>query len=381
MRPAPRRPQSSARSCLPSYAATAGRGVSRTVDAAGPDGRLAGRLPDAEVWPRSRSASGGRQAKLKKRRRGDSTKARHEMTPVIEVTGLTKRYGGQAVVDGISFHVEQGEIFGILGPNGAGKTTAVECLEGLRKRDDGQVRILGLDPRTDGHRLHRRIGVQLQESQLQDKLKVREALELYASFYPDPADWRELLERWGLAGKAGTRFAKLSGGQKQRLFIALALIGQPEVVFLDELTSGLDPGARHATWDLISQVRAQGVTVVLVSHFMDEVEELCDRVAILEQGRIAALDTPTGLVDRVGGEYRLRFRPMAPLDEQSLTTLPGVTGASRHGAQVSVTGTGDFASDVTAELARRQVLVADLRIEGRSLDSAFVALTGRTMES
>ncbi len=288
------------------------------------------------------------------------------MAAVIEVTGLTKRYGGkrvQAVVDGISFHVDKGEIFGILGPNGAGKTTVVECLEGLRKRDDGQVRILGLDPRTDGHRLHQRIGVQLQETQLQDKLKVREALELYASFYPDPADWRELLERWGLTGKSGTSFAKLSGGQKQRLFIALALVGNPEVVFLDELTAGLDPGARRATWDLISQVRAQGVTVVLVSHFMDEVEELCDRVAILERGRIAALDTPAGLVDRAGGEYRVRFRPMAPLDEQSLTALPGVVSVSRRGAQVDLSGTGDFASAVTAELARRsqviRLLIAD----------------------
>jgi ABC-2 type transport system ATP-binding protein len=303
------------------------------------------------------------------------------MTAVIEVTGLTKRYGGQAVVDGISFHVDKGEIFGILGPNGAGKTTAVECLEGLRKRDGGHVRILGLDPRTDGHRLHQRIGVQLQETQLQEKLKVREALELYASFYPDPADWRELLERWGLTGKSNTTFAKLSGGQKQRLFIALALVGNPEVVFLDELTAGLDPGARRATWDLISQVRAQGVTVVLVSHFMDEVEELCDRVAILERGRIAALDTPTGLVDRAGGEYRVRFRPMAPLDEQLLSALPGVVSVSRRGAQVDVSGTGDFASAVTAELARRQVIVAGLRIEGRSLDSAYVALTGRTMDT
>ena len=303
------------------------------------------------------------------------------MTAVIEVTGLTKCYGGQAVVDGISFHVDKGEIFGILGPNGAGKTTAVECLEGLRKRDNGEVRILGLDPRTDGHRLHQRIGVQLQETQLQDKIKVREALELYASFYPDPADWRELLVRWGLAGQRDTRFGKLSGGQKQRLFIALALVGNPEVVFLDELTSGLDPGARRATWDLIAQVRNSGVTVVLVSHFMDEVEELCDRVAILERGRIAALDTPAGLVDSAGGEYRMRFRPTAPLDEQSLAIVPGVTGVERHGAHVRVTGTGDFASAVTAELARRQVIVADLRIEGRSLDSAYVALTGRTMDT
>ena len=306
------------------------------------------------------------------------------MTAVIEVTGLTKRYGGsraRAVVDEISFHVDQGEIFGILGPNGAGKTTAVECMEGLRRRDSGQVRILGLDPRTDGHRLHQRIGVQLQETQLPEKLKVWEALEMYASFYPNPADWRELLTRWGLTEKANTSFAKLSGGQKQRLFIALALVGNPEVVFLDELTAGLDPGARRATWDLISQVRAQGVTVVLVSHFMDEVEELCDRVAILEQGRIAALDTPAGLVDRAGGEYRVRFRPMAPLDEQSLAALPGVVSVTRRGAQVDVSGTGDFASAVTAELARRQVVVADLRIEGRSLDSAYVALTGRTLDT
>ena len=216
------------------------------------------------------------------------------MTPVIEVTGLTKRYGGQAVVDGISFQVDQGEIFGILGPNGAGKTTAVECMEGLRRRDGGQVQILGLDPRTDGYRLHRRIGVQLQETQLQEKLKVREALELYASFYPHPADWHDLLEHWGLAARAGARFGDLSGGQKQRLFIALALVGNPEVVFLDELTAGLDPGARRTTWELIRAVRAGGVTVVMVSHFMDEVEELCDRVAILDRGRIAALDTRRG---------------------------------------------------------------------------------------
>ena len=221
-----------------------------------------------------------------------------------------------------------------------------------------------------------------QRMQLQDKLKVREALGLYASFYPHPADWRELLDRWGLSGKSNARFGKLSGGQKQRLFIALALVGRPEVVFLDELTSGLDPGARRATWELIGQVRDSGVTVVLVSHFMDEVEELCDRAAILEQGRIAALDTPAGLVDAAGGEYRLRFRPLhAIADEQSLTALPGVRAVSRQGSTVTVTGTGDFASAVTAELARRQVIMADLRIEGRSLDSAYVALTGQSMES
>jgi ABC-2 type transport system ATP-binding protein len=307
---------------------------------------------------------------------------------VIEVEGLTKRYKGQAVVDGVSFSVGQGEIFGLLGPNGAGKTTAVECIEGLRQRDGGRVRVLGFDPKTQAHRLHQRIGVQLQESQLQDKLKVREALELYASFYPHPADWRVLLDRWGLASKSGAAFSKLSGGQKQRLFIALALVGNPEVVFLDELSSGLDPGARRATWDLVRQVRDSGVTVVLVSHFMDEVEELCDRVAILEQGRIAALDTPAGLIDLAGGEYHLRFRPAAGLDGTRLDTgallaLPGVRtvtpAGTISGSQVTVTGTGDFASAVTSELARRQIVVADLRIDGRSLDNAYVTLTGRTL--
>jgi ABC-2 type transport system ATP-binding protein len=301
------------------------------------------------------------------------------MTAVIEVAGLAKRYKGQAVVDGISFTVGQGEIFGLLGPNGAGKTTAVECIEGLRQRDAGQVRVLGLDPKTQGHKLHQRIGVQLQESQLQDKLKVREALDLYASFYPHPADWRELLQTWGLAGKSDAAFGKLSGGQKQRLFIALALVGNPEVVFLDELTAGLDPGARRATWDLVRQVRDSGVTVVLVSHFMDEVEELCDRVAILEQGRIAALDTPAGLVDMAGGEYHLRFRPTAELDPRALLALPGVRDVITSGNQVTVTGTGDFASAVTTELAGRRIIVADLRIDGRSLDNAYVTLTGRNL--
>ncbi|MBV9380541.1 MAG: ABC transporter ATP-binding protein [Streptosporangiaceae bacterium] len=300
---------------------------------------------------------------------------------VIEVSGLTKRYGRQPVVDGISFAVEQGEIFGVLGPNGAGKTTAVECMEGLRRHDSGQVRVLGLDPRSDGRRLRQRIGVQLQETQLPERMKVWEALELYASFYPNPADWRELMERWGLAARQKAAFASLSGGQKQRLFIALALVGQPEVVFLDELTSGLDPGARRATWDLIRQIRAQGATVVLVSHFMDEVEELCDRVAILDRGRIAALDTPAALVDRAGTEYRLRFRPVGPLDEASLALLPGVSSVKRDGTQVAVTGTGDFAAAVTAELARRRVLAAELRIDGRSLDTAYVALTGQTLDT
>ena len=223
--------------------------------------------------------------------------------------------------------------------------------------------------------------MQLQETHLQDKLKVWEALDLYASFYPRPADWRELLATWGLGGKRDAAVGRLSGGQKQRLFIALALVGRPELVFLDELTSGLDPQARRLTWDLVKRVRDSGVTVVLVTHFMDEAEELCDRVAIFDRGQIAALDSPDALIERAGSTHRLLFRPASGLDETELATLPGVTGVSREAGRVVVTGRGDFASAVTSELARRNVLVADLRIEGRSLDEAYVALTGHTMDT
>ncbi|HEX6472255.1 MAG TPA: ABC transporter ATP-binding protein [Streptosporangiaceae bacterium] len=299
---------------------------------------------------------------------------------IIEVDGLVKRYGGQAAVDGVSFTVEEGEIFGILGPNGAGKTTAVECVEGLRRPDAGRVRVLGLDPHADGLDLRQRIGVQLQQTSLPDQLKVGEALELYASFYRDPCDWRELLDQWGLAGKRDAKFRTLSGGQKQRLFIALALVGNPRVTFLDELTAGLDPQARRATWELIKKIRAGGVTVVLVSHFMDEVEELCDRVAIFDGGTIVATDTPQGLIDQVDAERRMRFRPMAEFDVGILAALPGVKEIHRSGDHIAVTGTGDFASAVTGALARHHVLVADLRLDAGSLDDAYVALTGRAFE-
>ena len=299
---------------------------------------------------------------------------------VIEVHDLAKRYGPQVALDGVSFTVDRGEIFGILGPNGAGKTTAVECMAGLRQAGSGTIRVLGLDPQEDRHALRERVGVQLQETHLQDKLRVWEALDLYASFYPHPADWQELLTAWGLGGKRDAMVGRLSGGQKQRLFIALALVGRPELVFLDELTSGLDPQARRLTWDLVKQIRDSGVTVVLVTHFMDEAEELCDRVAIFDRGQIAALDSPDGLIEQAGSTHRLLFRPAGGLEESELAGLPGVTGVSREAGRVVVTGRGDFASAVTSELARRNVLVADLRIEGRNLDEAYVALTGHTMD-
>ncbi|MGK3199943.1 ABC transporter ATP-binding protein [Amycolatopsis sp. MEPSY49] len=215
--------------------------------------------------------------------------------PLIEVTDLRKRYGTRVAVDGVSFTVERGEIFGILGTNGAGKTTTVECLQGLRRADGGEISVLGLDPAADRAALTRRVGVQLQESRLPPKLRVREALELFASFYPDPADVDVLLDRLDLRDHARSYFGKLSGGQKQRVSIALALVGNPELAILDELTTGLDPHARRETWRLVEGVRAAGVTVLLVTHFMDEAERLCDRVAVFDAGRVVATGTPAEL--------------------------------------------------------------------------------------
>ncbi|MCG5214458.1 ABC transporter ATP-binding protein [Streptosporangium sp. KLBMP 9127] len=296
---------------------------------------------------------------------------------VIEVHNLHKRYGEHVAVDDVSFTVERGEIFGIVGPNGAGKTTTVECVEGLRRPDGGTVNVLGMDPRTDGAKLRRRVGVQLQESHLPDRLKVAEVLDLYSSFYPRPADWRRLLDEWGLAAKRDTAFGKLSGGQKQRLFIALALIGDPEVVVLDELTTGLDPQARRDTWELVERIGERGVTVVLVTHFMEEAERLCDRLMVVDRGRVAAIDTPAGLIAGTLPEQRIRFRPSSPVAESLLAELPGVASVTVHGPRVEVAGTGDLLHVVTSVLARHQIIAADLRIEQGTLDDAFVALTGR----
>jgi ABC-2 type transport system ATP-binding protein len=300
---------------------------------------------------------------------------------VIEVEHLRKRYGDQVAVDDLSFTVEKGEIFGILGPNGAGKTTTVEIIEGLRTPDSGTVRVLGLDPRRDGAELRQRVGVQLQESQLPELMKVWEALDLYSSFYEQPADWERLLDDLGLAGKRDTKFKHLSGGQKQRLSIALALVGNPEVAVLDELTTGLDPQARRDTWELIEHIRDRGVTVVLVTHFMDEAERLADRVAVIDAGRLVAIDSPAGLVSQVDGEQRIRFRPTAPLDESLLADLPEVHSVSRRGTQVLVSGNGDLLQAVTSVLARHRIVAQELRLEQANLDDAFVALTGRKLDN
>ncbi|WP_148239508.1 ABC transporter ATP-binding protein [Ruania zhangjianzhongii] len=300
---------------------------------------------------------------------------------IIEVQDLVKRYGSHTAVNKVSFAVEQGEIFGILGPNGAGKTTTVECIEGLRRPDGGTARVAGLDPRDESRELRQLLGVQLQESELPDKLRVGEIMRLYSAFYPEPADWRELIEALGLRDKLGTQFRGLSGGQKQRLSIALAMLGNPRVVVLDELTTGLDPQARRDTWDLIEQVRDRGVTILLVTHFMAEAERLCDRLAVIDSGRVVAIDTPAGLVAQAGDQQRLTFRPSAPLEPAELTTLAEVTSVEQRGDRLVVTGSSDLLAAVTTMLARRQITAADLRVDQTSLDDAFVALTGRTIEN
>ncbi|MFF5430969.1 ABC transporter ATP-binding protein [Streptomyces griseofuscus] len=297
------------------------------------------------------------------------------MPSVIEVTDLRKSYGGRPVVDGVSFAVEEGEIFGILGPNGAGKTTTVECVEGLRVPDGGRIRVVGLDPVADHAKVAQTLGAQLQQSEIQAKLTVREALELYAAFYPRPADWRPLAERLGLTDKLGTRFGKLSGGQQQRLFIALALIGGPRIVVLDELTTGLDPRARRDTWQLIEDVRASGVTVLLVTHFMEEAQRLCDRIAVIDKGRVAALDTPAGLIHRSAGATVISFTPSAPLAERELAALPALASIEHQNGRLTLSGTDETVDAVLTLLARHRVTAHQLRVVDATLDDAFLDLT------
>ncbi|MDH6623955.1 ABC-2 type transport system ATP-binding protein [Streptomyces sp. LBL] len=294
---------------------------------------------------------------------------------VIEVSDLRKSYGGRAVVDGVSFAVEEGEIFGVLGPNGAGKTTTVECVEGLRVPDAGRVRVTGLDPVAEHRATREVLGVQLQQSEVQAKLTVREALELYAAFYPRPLDWRPLAERLGLTAKLTTRFGKLSGGQKQRLFIALALIGNPRIVVLDELTTGLDPRARRDTWELIEDIRRRGVTVLLVTHFMEEAQRLCDRIAVIDRGRVAALDTPAGLIRRSAGATVISFTPSAPLDDRDLDALPALASVEHKDGRITLSGTDETVNAVLTLLARTHITAHQLRVTDATLDDAFLDLT------
>jgi ABC-2 type transport system ATP-binding protein len=293
---------------------------------------------------------------------------------VVSVDDLHVRYGDTLAVDGVSLSIRRGEIFGILGPNGAGKTTTVEVIGGLRRPDSGSIGVLGLDALGDRQELRQRVGIQLQSSELPDKLRVGEALELFASFYGDPDDPAELLELLGLAGKRDDRFANLSGGQRQRLSIALALVGRPELAILDELTTGLDPQSRRETWKLIEGIRDHGVTVILVTHFMEEAERLCDRLALLHHGRVIAIDTPASLAANAGAGQRISFRPSGQLDIAGMRELPEVRVVRSHGDRIVVEGSGDLVAGVMGALVHDGVIPEQTRIEQSTLDDAFVAL-------
>jgi ABC-2 type transport system ATP-binding protein len=305
------------------------------------------------------------------------------MGTIVKVEGLRKTYGNTVAVDDISFEVHDGEIFGMVGPNGAGKTTTIECLEGLRKPDAGMVSVLGVDPQRAGQALCQQVGMQLQESNLPDRMKVWEAVDLYASFYPKAVDWKELLLQLGLDEKRITPFSKLSGGQKQRLFIALALLPDPQLVFLDELTTGLDPQARHTIWDLIRDVRQRGKTIILSTHFMEEAERLCDRVAILDHGRIVALDTPSALIHSLEAEERVIFSLDGGLPSAIEKELLGAFSFKVQGQQVIVyhknDGKAPLVSEVVNLLTKHAVPFRDLRTEQPNLEDVFLYLTGHEM--
>jgi len=295
------------------------------------------------------------------------------MNHAITVQTLRKSYGDTVAVEDVSFEVVQNEIFGIIGPNGSGKTTTVECLQGLRDATSGTVRVLGLDPGRQGDVLRQRIGTQLQESALPDRIKVWEALDLFAAATPVHREWRELAEEWGIFHRRDAAFANLSGGERQRLLVALALIRNPEVVFLDEMTTGLDPVARRVAWSLIEAVRERGATIVLVTHFMDEAQRLCDRVAVFKDGRIVAMDAPAELMLQHGQERTVTFSAESD-DLAWLSQLPDVSTVERRGSQVVVGGTGAVLAHVAAELVARGIAPRDLRVDIPSLEDVYMNL-------
>jgi ABC-2 type transport system ATP-binding protein len=298
--------------------------------------------------------------------------------PVIAVSGIRRTYGKTVAIDDVSFEVHDGEIFGLIGPNGAGKTTTLECVEGLRRPDRGTISVLGLDPFRDVYQLQERIGVQLQQAQLQKRIKVWEAVHLWASLYrKQAADGDRLLEQLGLAEKRNAWFITLSGGQKQRLFIALALINEPEVVFLDELTTGLDPQSRRAIWELVRGIRDRGKTVFLTTHLMEEAERLCDRVAIIEHGRIIDLDPPERLIARHCPERTVVVATDDPLASERFHAIPGVEQIV-HGEQLfTIRGRGeDFVTEVIQCLSEHGIRIAEFRTELPTLEDVFLKLTG-----
>jgi ABC-2 type transport system ATP-binding protein len=300
---------------------------------------------------------------------------------VIQVAGISKRYGKTVAIDDVSFEVEQGEIFGLIGPNGAGKTTAMECLEGIRRPDRGAISVLGVDPARGLRALQHRIGVQLQEAQLQKRIKVGEAVRFWASLYPRHMDGDRLLEQLGLGDRRNTLFMSLSGGQKQRLFIALALINDPEVVFLDELTTGLDPQARRAIWELVRGIRQRGKTVVLTTHMMEEAEKLCDRVAIIERGRVIDIDTPGGLVARHCPSRTVVVTTADPSADARFRALPQVDDVSRAGSVFTIRGRADLVTAVIQCAAEHRIHVTGFHTEVPTLEDVFLTLTGHSIRN
>ncbi len=303
------------------------------------------------------------------------------MRPVIQVSGVRKTYGPTVAVDEVSFEVNDGEIFGLIGPNGAGKTTTMECIEGLRTPDRGTITVLGLDPFRQVYKLQERIGVQLQQAQLQKRIKVWEAVDLWASLYRKKAiDGARLLEQLGLTDKRDAWFMNLSGGQKQRLFIALALINDPELVFLDELTTGLDPQSRRAIWDLVRGIRERGKTVFLTTHLMEEAERLCDRVAIIEHGRIIDIDKPEKLVGRHCPERTVVLATDDPRAEERFRAIPGVEAVTRADLRFTIRGRGDdFVTEVIHCLSENRIRVTDFRTILPNLEDVFLKLTGHSI--
>lgn len=299
--------------------------------------------------------------------------------PVIEIEDLVKTYDGRNVVDGLSLAVERGEVLGVLGRNGAGKTTTVECAVGLLRPDGGRVRVLGVDPRAERARMQQVVGVQLQAAHLHMSLTVIELVRMYRSFYRDGLDPEGLVERLGLAAVRTTRFEDLSGGEAQRLSIALALVGRPRLAVLDELTTGLDSAARRGIWRIVEEMREDGITVVLVSHVMEEVERLCDRVAVIDAGRVVALDSPAALVRQASGPDGVSFRFHAPLDPSVLGGLPGVEDVTIDGDHAVVSGRGDLVPQVAGALQRHGVPATDFRTTAATLDDAFLQLTGHEL--
>lgn len=297
---------------------------------------------------------------------------------IIKVKDLHKYYKDVKAVNGVGMEIYEGEIFGMVGPNGAGKTTTIECIEGLRAPDKGAIEVLGLSPQKDNYILKKQIGIQLQEGTLPHRIKVKEVMKLFASFYPNPMHWQSLLKQVGLEDKENSYYEKLSGGQKKRLHIALSLIGNPKIIFFDELTTGLDPQARRNTWDMILQIRKEGKTIFLTTHYMEEAQELCDRVCIIDYGKIVALDKPQSLIQNLDVESKVIFTLDDSLNLKILQDLPCVSKVEKINGQVIVYGKEKNLLTTVVQVTQSQgVSLQNLEAKQPTLEDVFIALTGR----